>query len=352
MAIQVSEESLNITVKEKEVKLYRIKNNKGLEVCVMNYGVILRNLFVPDKEGKSTDVVLGWEDFEQYKTNRGFLGATIGPNCNRIRAGKYSIDGVQYVLPVNDGENNCHSDKENGFDKRVWDAEVMPDGVRFTLEAPDGDIGFPGNRRFVVDVAIANMSCAVMLTYFATSDKNTMINMTNHSYFNLGGCTAGSILHHEVQLNSTGFTPVREGAIPTGEIKKTEKTVFDFSEPKEIGRDIDKEDKQLKLVEGYDHNFMIDRADGSLERFATVTCKESGIVMEALTTLPAFQFYTGNHLQGGPGKGGVTYAARDGLCLESQYVPNAINEKNFTSPVFGPDKPYRSQTCFRFTTQQ
>lgn len=352
MAITVTEESLNVTVDDREVKLYHIKNNKGLEVCVMNYGVILRNLFVPDKEGKAKDVVLGWQEFEQYKTNRGFLGATIGPNCNRIKNGRYRIDGAQYTLPVNDGENNCHSDKEHGFDKRVWNAEMMPDGVRFTLDAPDGDIGFPGNRHFTVDVTIANLSCAVMLTYHATSDANTLINMTNHSYFNLGGCTAGSILDHVVQLNASFFTPVHPGSIPTGETKKVEKTPFDFLEPKTIGRDIDKEDKQLKIGGGYDHNFMIDRADGSLERFALVTCKETGIAMEALTTLPAFQFYTGNHLQGFPGKEGAAYVARQGLCLESQYVPNAINDKNFTSPVFGPEAPYHAQTCFRFTVVQ
>ncbi len=351
MAITVTQESLHKTEQGKEVILFRIKNGRGLTVSVMNFGVTLRELIVPDREGHPTDVLLGWNDPEMYKTQGGFLGGTIGPNCNRIRNSKYTIDGVTYTMKANEGSNNCHSDKEAGLDKRVWDHELMPDGVRFFISCPDEDLGFPGNREFIADVTIANLSCALMLTFQAFSDKNTLVNMTNHAYFNLGGPTSTSVLDHVVQLNAQSFTPIHADCIPTGEIKKVEKTPFDFMEAKEIGKDIDRDDKQLKMAEGYDHNFLIDRADGSLEKFATVTCKETGIVMEAMTTLPAFQFYTANHLQGENGKGGRTYEKRAGLCLESQYVPNAVNDNKFVSPIFGPEKPYRAQTCFRFMTE-
>ena len=334
-----------------EYTLYTITNAKGTQVKVTDLGGTIVSILFQDKNEQMKDIVLGYDTPEEYMKNGGFLGAWVGRSGNRIGLAKFDLNGQTYQLPVNDNDNNLHSGPDI-FSRRRADVQINgEDSITFTIEDKDLQQGYPGNFTGTCTYTLTDDD-ALRIAYTGECDTDTVCNMTNHSYFNLGGCMAGSVLDHEAQLSASFYTPVHPGSIPTGETKKVEKTPFDFLEPKPIGRDINREDKQLKIGEGYDHNFMIDRADGSLERFAVASCKETGIVMEALTTLPAFQLYTGNRLQGFPGKGGAAYVARQGFCLESQYVPNAINDKNFTAPVFGPDNPYHAQTCFRFTVQQ
>ncbi len=331
------------------IYVYHITNNSGMEVDVLNYGCTIRNVFVPDKDGNKVDVVLGYDDYKEYFDNSCFLGVAVGPSANRIAEAKYKIDGKEYILPINDGPNNLHSDMNNGFHKRVWDAEEGENFVKFSLDAEDGDLGFSGNRHFEITYTL-NEENALSLHYHATSDAKTLINMTNHTYFNLSGSGSGSILDHNMKLNSSAFTPVIDSAaIPTGEIRDVAGTAFDFRLEKTIGRDINADDEQLKFVGGYDHNFVVDNADGTRRMFATVSSPATGITMQCSTTLPGVQLYTGNFLEGKNGKGGVSYGKRDGFCLETQFYPNSINQEGFPDSIFGPDREYDAITIYQFS---
>jgi len=330
------------------VYAYHISNNAGMEVVVLNYGAIIRNIFVPDKNGNRVDVALGFDDLNDYGGNECFLGATVGPTANRIANARYKIDGKEFVLPINDGPNNLHTDMNNGFHKRVWDAEEGDNCVKFSLKAEDGDMGFSGNRAFEVTFTVSDDN-ALSLHYHATSDAKTLMNMTNHSYFNLSGHNAGSILNHTLKLNASKYTPVIDSAaIPTGEIASVSGTPFDFTTEKTIGQDVNADNEQLKFVGGYDHNYCIDGADGSMKVFAVATSPVTGISMECSTDLPGFQLYVGNFLKAEKAKDGATYKARDGFCLETQVYPNSINEAGFPDCVYGPGKDYDNTTIYRF----
>ena len=327
---------------------YHISNSNGVEAVILNYGCTIKNIFVPDKNGKKTDVVLGYDDHKVYFDNDCFLGSTVGPSANRIANARYSIDGKEFVLPVNDGPNNLHTDMNNGFHKRIWDAKEGEDCVEFTLKSEDGDLGFAGNRVFTLVFSLSEDN-ALKLHYHASSDAKTLINMTNHVYFNLGGHASGSILDHELKLGASKFTPVIDSAaIPTGEIADVAGTVFDFTTAKKIGRDINADVEQLQCVGGYDHNFCVDGKDGELRQAAVAKCEETGITMECLTTLPGIQLYVGNFLKSKFGKEGTEYKPRDGFCLETQYYPNSINQEGFPDAVFGPDREYDSVTVYKF----
>lgn len=326
---------------------YHLTNNNGMEVCLLNFGAIIRNIIVTDKNGEKVDVCLGYDNVESYFDNDCFLGAVVGPSANRVANAVYTIDGKRYEMAVNDGPNNLHSDFENGFHKRVWEASETDDSVTFTLSAEDGDLGFSGNREFSVTYTLSEDN-ALSLHYHATSDANTLMNLTNHCYFNLGGHNSGSILDHVAQFNAEKTTPVKAGLIPTGEIASVEGSPLDFRKEKRIGQDIDADDEQIKLGGGYDHNFCVDGADGTRRVFATVTCPKTGITMQCSTTLPAFQFYAGNFLKATGGKDGATYSPRDGFCLETQIHPNAVNQKEFPDCVFGPEREYDTTTVYRF----
>ncbi|MBO4457770.1 MAG: galactose mutarotase [Butyrivibrio sp.] len=336
------------TPKNEQVFEYHITNKNNVEVVVINYGVTIKNIFVPDKNGNRVDVVLGYDKLEDYFANGCFLGSTVGPTANRINEAKYKIDGKEFTLPVNDGPNNLHTDMDNGFHKRVWDAAEGEDSVKFTLEAKDGDIGFAGNRRFEVTYKLTDDN-SLSIHYFATSDANTLINMTNHAYFNLSGHNAGSIHDHVLKLNASHFTPVIDSAaIPTGEIASVKGTPFDFTTEKPVGKDIEADDYQLKAVSGYDHNFVIDEADGSIKEAAVLTSPKTGITMKCFTDLPGVQFYAGNFVEGTGCKDGANYKHRDGLCLETQFYPDSINQPDFPKPVFGPGKAYDTTTIYQF----
>ena len=327
---------------------YHLTNNSGVEVVILNFGCTIRNIFVPDKDGNKVDVVLGYDDYKQYFDNNCFFGSTVGPTANRIANAKYSIDGKEFILPINDGPNNLHTDMNNGFHKRVWDAEEGENFVKFTLEAEDGDLGFSGNRVFELTFTLTDDN-ALSLHYHATSDAKTLINMTNHAYFNLGGHNSGSCLDHLMKMNASHYTPVIDSAaIPTGEIADVTGTPFDFSKEKTLRQDIEADNQQLKFVGGYDHNYVIDGADGTRRTFCTVSSPKTGITMQCSTTLPGFQLYTGNFVDNVPGKEGYSYQKRDGFCLETQFYPNSINQEGFPDCVFGPDREYDTVTVYQF----
>lgn len=333
----------------KEISLYTLSNGKGMKAEVTDLGAILVRVLVPNAAGKVDDVVLGFDDGESYYGNGSFFGTVIGPCANRTGGAAYTLDGVNYQLDKNDGENNLHTHKQLGFHKRLWNAETGENSVTFSLEDEDGHLGFPGNKKVSVTYSL-NEDNELMLHYHATSDKKTIINLTNHSYFNLDGHGAGNIEEHELWLGASHFTPVVPGSIPTGEIRAVAGTPMDFTQPKKIGRDIREDYEQLLLTGGYDHNFVIDDWDGMLRHIATVKGPKSGRVMKTYTTLPGVQFYAGNFIDVQQGKEGVTYGKRCGFALETQYFPDTIHHENFPSYVFGGEngRDYDSVTVYKF----
>ena len=331
----------------RDILLYIISNGKGMQAAVSNIGAALVKLLVPDREGRIADVVLGFDKGEDYFSNDSFFGTVIGPSANRIGKASFRLDGVTYQLDVNDGENNLHSHKENGYHKQLWNGEISDNSVTFSLEDHDGNMGFPGNKRISVTYTLDEEN-GLTLHYHGCSDKLTVLNFTNHTYFNLDGHDSGKIEDHELWLGASRYTPVIPGSIPTGEIVPVTETPMDFTDSKRIGRDIENSFDQLKLGSGYDHNWVIDGWDGSLRHFATVKAPVSGRVMKAYTTLPGVQFYAGNFISEQKGKDGVIYGSRMGLCLETQYYPDSPNKPEFPSCFFGGDREYTSVTVYRF----
>lgn len=328
---------------------YSIENGKGMKAQVINYGAILVRLYVPDKNGKAEDVVLGYDNLDGYYVNEANFGATIGPNANRIADAAFTLDGIKYQLDVNDGVNNLHSHADLGYHKKVWKAAEGADCVTFELESPDGEMGFPGNKKIQVTYTLTEED-ELKIHYHATSDKRTIINMTNHTYFNLAGHGAGSIEDHIVTIQAANYTPVRAGSIPTGEIAPVAGTPMDFTSPRRIGDGIDADFEQLKLSGGYDHNWVLDGEEGTLRHIATVEEPVSGRVMETYTDLPGVQFYAGNFQTKEVGKEGAVYNKRTGLCLETQYYPDTANKPQFPSAVFGPERTYDTMTVYKFRT--
>lgn len=346
--MSVTKEYFGTLADGREVSAYLIDNGV-IRAKVIDFGAILTELNVPDKNGSAADIVLGYDSLEGYLVNGSFLGATVAPSANRIGGAAFDIDGEHYEMPVNDGPNNLHTDHDKGGHKKLWDAVIGDNAVTFRTEFADGEFGMPGNRSFAVTYIVTDDN-ALMLHYHATSDRNTIINPTNHTYFNLAGHASGNIHDQQLQLFCGAYTPVIQGAIPTGEIRDVTGTVFDFREEKAIGRDIGADDEQLKLVGGFDHNFVIDgyTGDGTLHTAAIAEDKISGRVMETLTTLPGVQFYAGNFVDAKGGKHGTDYGPRAAFCLETQYYPDSIHHDNFPSCVFGPEREYDSITVYRF----
>lgn len=345
--MSVVKEKFGTTKCGKEVSVYTLSNGNGVQAKIINYGANLISLLVPDKDGKVEDVVLGYDKLEDYYVNGSFFGATIGPSANRIANAAFEIDGKSYQIDANDGVNNLHSHMEEGYHKRVWDAQEGENSLTLTLEAKDGEMGFPGNKKITMTYSLSEDN-ALKLTYHVTTDAKTIINMTNHSYFNLAGHKSGRIEDHILKLNASHYTPVVAGAIPTGEIAPVAGTPMDFTSAKPIGQDINEDFEQLKLVQGYDHNFVIDGADGTLKEIAEVQDPKSGRKMKVFTNLPGVQFYAGNCIAEGTGKDGASYGARKGFCLETQYYPDNIHHLNFPQAVFEPGKDYESVTIYQF----
>ena len=345
-----------ITVKEfgktkdgKEVSLYSIKNSMGMQADVTDFGAILVNLFVPTAGGDKLDVVLGYDKLSDYETSGSYFGATIGPSANRIKGAKFTINGTEYSILANENGNNLHSDGEHGFHKVVWDASVNDDenSVTFSLKQEDGALGFPGNRTFTVTYKVTDDG-EVAIIYTGASDKDTVMNLTNHTYFNLDGHDSGSMEESTVMIKADRYTEIVPGAIPTGNLPEVAGTPMDLTSPHKVSEHCDDAFEQLVLTSGYDHNYVISKETDGVEKVAEVMAAKSGIIMEVYTDLPGIQFYAGNFIDTHTGKGGASYARRMGLCLETQYFPNAINEPAFESPVFGPNKPYKTTTIYKF----
>lgn len=343
----VMKEKFGTAADGKDVYAFTLSNTNGMQAKIINYGAILVSLLVPDQDGKTADVVLGYDNLEGYFGNGSFFGATIGPSANRIGGASFEIDGKTYQIDVNDGPNNLHSHMENGYHKKVWDAVEGDNSVTLMLESADGEMGFPGNKKVTMTYSLSEDN-ALKLAYHVSADANTIVNLTNHTYFNLSGHQSGKIEDHLLQLHAGNFTPVVPGAIPTGEIKPVAGTPMDFTEAKPIGRDINADYEQLKLTLGYDHNFVIDDADGTLKEIAVAQDPKSGRKMKVFTTLPGVQFYAGNCIGKETGKAGVPYGPRKGFCLETQYYPDNIHHPNFPQSVFGPGKDYESVTVYQF----
>lgn len=329
-----------------QVNLFTLTNHNGMSISVSDMGAALIKVMVPDKNGVVSDVVLGFDKAEDYLKNPSFFGVVIGPSANRIGGASFEIEGNTYYLDANDGENNLHSHREKGYHKRIWTAAEEENSVIFTLR-DDGSMGFPGKKEISVRYTLTEEN-ELQLHYHGISDSKTILNPTNHTYFNLDGHDSGSMENHELWLGASRYTPVVQGAIPTGEIVAVAGTPMDFTTPKKVGRDISAVYEQLELTGGYDHNWVIDGWDGSLRHIATVKAPGSGRVMKAYTTLPGVQFYAGNFIEEQKGKGGAVYNARMGLCLETQYFPDAIHHSDFPSCVFGGEAEYDSETVYSF----
>ncbi len=331
----------------REVSLYTMENGNGMRVSVANIGAALVRVEVPDREGRLADVVLGFDRAEDYLANGCFFGVVIGPSANRIGNASFTLDGATYSLAANDGANNLHSHREHGWHKCFWEATVGEDSVTFRLEDKTDNMGFPGAKRAEVTYTLSEDN-ELRLHYHAVSDRRTILNLTNHSYFNLEGHGSGHIEGHTLWLGASRYTPADAGSIPTGEIAPVEGTPMDFTAPKRVGERIDTDFQQLQYAGGYDHNWVIDGWDGTLRHFATLKAPGSGRIMEAYTTLPGVQFYTGNFIEEESGKEGQIYRRRGGLCLETQYFPDSIHKPSFPSCVFGQDREYDSVTVYRF----
>jgi aldose 1-epimerase len=336
------------------VDLYTLTNANGLEMRVTNYGGIVVSCMVPDRAGHTEDIVLGYNQLEGYVKNNPYFGCIVGRYGNRIAQAKFTLEGQEYTLAQNDGENNLHGGIK-AFDKVVWDARArMGDervGVAFQYRSQDGEEGFPGNLDVTVTYTLTNDD-AFRIDYFATTDKTTVVNLTNHSHWNLAGEGSGDILGHELMLNADHFTPVDEGLIPTG-IETIEGTPFDFRIPTAIGARIDNDDEQLNFGKGYDQNWVLNKEqEGAMTLAATVYEPQSGRFMEVFTTEPGIQFYTGNFLDGTViGKSGKAYESRNAFCLETQHYPDSPNNPDFPSVVLKPGEEYKTATIYKFSTK-
>lgn len=331
------------------VELITLTNAHGVELRAMTYGAIIVSLKVPDRAGQLGDVVLGYNSLAGYVKSSPYFGAVVGRYGNRIAKGKFTLDGADYTLAVNNGPNALHGGLR-GFDKVVWSADTLrtPEGVgiRFRYVSKDGEEGYPGTLTTTVTYSLTDAN-EVHIAYEATTDKATPVNLTQHAYFNLA--EKGDILAHVLTLNADRYTPVDSTLIPTGELVPVAGTPFDFTTPHTIGERISGDHQQLKFGGGYDHNFVLTRADTGLALAAVLKEPTSGRVLEVRTTEPGVQFYSGNFLDGTlTGKGGVVYAHRIGLCLETQHFPDSPNQAAFPNTILRPGQTYRSLTVWRF----
>jgi len=335
------------------VILYTLTNSHGVEIAAMNYGGIIQSIRVPDRDGKFADIVLGHDTAEGYMPNPPFLGAIVGRYANRIANASFTLDGKTYTLPKNDGPNTLHGGIAKTFDKVLWEGRPLKEknGVSFTYLSADGDDGFPGNLKVTVTYVLTE-SNELVIDYEATTDKDTPINVSQHTYFNLKGEGNGDILDHEIMINADKFTPVDKNLIPTGELRPVEGTPLDFRKSTRIGARIDDNYEQLVLAHGYDHNFVINRKGPGLTLAARVYEPTTGRVLEVTTTQPGVQFYSGNFLDGSvTGKSGHVYKRRYGLCLETQHFPDSPNHPEFPTTILKPGETFHQQTVFKFAAK-
>jgi len=352
MAKPMEKKVFGTTADGKTADLYTLKNKNGMQVSITNFGATVVSIMAPDKTGKMADVALGYDDLAGYELNKNYLGVLVGRYGNRIAHGKFSIDGTEYTLAKNNGDNSLHGGIK-GFNKAMWEAKDVSKGGEAAVEmkyvSKDGEEGYPGNLSVTVFYTLTNKN-ELKIDYSATTDKKTVVNLTNHTYFNLAGQGNGDILKHELMINADTFTPVDSGLIPTGELKKVEGTPFDFRKATAIGARIDADDEQIRLGGGYDHNFVLNRQKATgLSLAARVSDPASGRTMEVWTTEPGVQFYTGNFLDGSfKGKGGSVYQKRTALCLETQHFPDSPNHPSFPTTLVKPGEKYHTTTVYKF----
>ncbi len=347
----MSKQAYGTTTDGQPVDLYTLTNKNGVEVSIITWGGIVTSLKTPDRDGKLEDVVLGFDDLAGYLKPHPYLGAIIGRYGNRIGAARFTLNGVEYKLAANNGPNALHGGLK-GFDKVLWQARDASNAQARKLElsylSKDGEEGYPGNLSATVVYTLTDQN-ELRIDYTATTDKDTVVNLTNHSYFNLGGPAEPDILGHELTLHADRFTPVDATLIPTGELRSVEGTPFDFRRPVAIGARINQADEQIKFGGGYDHNYVLTGGGGALSLAAVVREPKTGRVMEVLTTEPGIQFYSGNFLDGTlTGKGGKVMSRRSGFCLETQHYPDSPNKPQFPSTVLKPGQEYQSTTVYRF----
>ncbi|AQQ09896.1 Aldose 1-epimerase precursor [Sedimentisphaera cyanobacteriorum] len=331
---------------------YMLDNGKGMDAGIITYGGVMTYLNVPDKNGKSDDILLGFDNLKDFEEKSDYFNALIGRYGNRIAKGKFELNGKTYTLATNNGENHLHGG-DKGFDKRVWSAthSVTEDAANLTLTylSKDGEEGYPGSLRCVVTYSITADN-ELVIDYKAETDKATPVNLTQHNYYNLDGQGSGKILDHKLMINASEITPVDEGLIPTGEIVDVYGP-FDFTEPKKIGKHINSADIQMKYGKGYDHNFVLDKGKG-MGLAAKVYEPDSGRIMEVWTEEPGLQFYSGNFLDGTiVGKEGKRYVQRCAFCLETQHFPDSPNKPQFPSTILEPGEVYNTKTIYKFKTK-
>jgi aldose 1-epimerase len=344
-------------VEGQPVDFYRLTNANGMEITVLTYGGIIQSISVPDRDGTFANVALGFDNLDDYVARSPYFGCIVGRYANRIAKGRFTLDGQEYELAINNDPNTLHGG-EKGFDKQIWATngpEMVSDGQAISLSytSPDGEEGYPGTLDVTVTYTLTDAD-EIRIDYLATTDATTVLNLTNHSYFNLAGEGSGTIFNHELMLNAPEYTPVDETLIPTGEIAPVAGTPFDFTTAKPIGQDIrDASDEQILIGRGYDHNFVIDRSDvaeGELAMVAQVTDPESGRMMEVHSTEPGVQLYTGNFLDGTfAGTSGMVYRQSDAFCLETQHFPDSPNQPDFPSTVLEPGDEFTSTTVYTFS---
>jgi aldose 1-epimerase len=360
--MEVKKEFFGKTKDGQEVFAYILKNKNGIEVKIINYGATVVSLTAPDRNGKFEDVVLGYDNLEDYENDKSYFGAIVGRYGNRIGKGKFKLDGKEYQLSINNGENHLHGGT-NGFNKKVWIVVGTSDDKYFELMGGsfvtmkyvsiDGEEGYPGNVELTVNYTLTKDN-EISINYTALSDKNTIINPTHHSYFNLTGDPNKTILDHELMLDADKFTPVDKGLIPTGKFTDVANTPMDFRKPTKIGERINENYEQLKFGLGYDHNWVLNKHQELLPKIASLYESNSGRFMEVWTNQPGIQFYSGNFLDGKVnGKNGVMYQYRTGLCLETQHFPDSPNKQDWPTTVLKASRtlPYRQTTIYKFSTK-
>lgn len=347
---QTRQKAFQQTLDGKQVDLYFLKNKNNATAEFTNYGARLVSLLVPDKNGNMVDVVLGHDSLGGYaKPGEPYFGTTIGRYGNRIANAKFSLDGKEYILDKNDGPNTLHGGSK-GFHTKVWDAQQKDSQtIVFTYVSPDGDAGYPGKLTSKVTFTLTDEN-ALQIDYEATTEAKTVVNLTNHAYFNLNGAGSGTINDHELMIDADNITPVNTTLIPTGKLMKVEGTPFDFRKATAIGARIDTTNEQIKNGRGYDHNFVLNGESGKVRKVCDVKGNITGIVMEVLTDQPGLQFYGGNFLNGSEvGKGGKPYDLRTAFCLEAQHFPDSPNQPSFPTTVLNPGETYKQTTIYKFT---
>lgn len=335
----------------KEATLYTVSNNKGMKVTFTDFGANIVSIIVPDREGNSADIALGYKNIEGYEGNKPGFGSLIGRSANRIGGAKFELNGKVYELAKNEGQNNLHGG-DPAYNRVMYETEIYEEedmiGVEFSRLSPNMEQGFPGNLDITVTYSLTEAN-ELVIEYHGVSDKDTIVNLTNHSYFNLSGHDSGSILDHKVWINADQFTPTADDLIPKGEYRDVEGTPMDFRTLKRIGDNIDDDYEPLKQAGGYDHNYVLKTKKDEVEKVAELVDEASGRVMEVFTDKPGLQFYTANMLTPVEnGKDGAVYGKRTGACFETQYFPNACNTKSFPSSVLKAGQAYEFVTIYKF----